>query len=108
MKRHGKRQPSSTAATAQRPARSPNAAKVRYLRQVHPVPGVQAGALVVAAHLLRRFETEQHKQTPGLSQDAAAFLVRQRWATADLAQRISRAVKSNRGSLITAADLSDT
>ncbi len=75
------------------------------LLQVHPVPSGPEEILSVAQHLLRYFARASGKVVPILSQDAAAFLTTRVWAADDLARRLSRAVASNRGSLITAADL---
>jgi DNA-binding NtrC family response regulator len=94
MKRPARRQPLST--------RPP----LNHLVLVHPLPDTDNAIVVVAAHLLQQFAATQGKEPPELSVDAATFLARQRWATDELARRVWRAVASNRGSLITAADLS--
>ncbi len=75
------------------------------LLQVHPVPADSQDILSVAVHLLRHFAVAQGKGAPALSEDAARYLIRRRWALPDLASRISRAVENSDGSLITAADL---
>ena len=94
MKRPAKRQPLST-----RPA-------ANHLVLVHPLPDTHNAIVVVAAHLLQQFAATQGKEAPGLSVDAATFLAGQRWEADELARRVWRAVAANRGSLITAADLS--
>lgn len=94
MKRPAKRQPLS--------ARPP----LNHLVLVHPLPDTDNAIVVVAAHLLQQFAATQGKDPPGLSLDAATFLAHQRWAADELARRVWRAVENNRGSLITAADLS--
>ena len=95
MKRPAKRQTLST--------RPPT----NHLVLVHPLPEANNAILLVATHLLHQFAATQGKDPPGLSLDAATFLARQRWATHELARRVWRAVQNNRGSLITAADLSE-
>jgi len=75
------------------------------LLQVHPVPADPDEILAVTMHLLAQSAAAQGKATPILSEDAALFLTRRRWALNDLAFRVSRAVAYNQGSLITAADL---
>jgi len=77
------------------------------LRQVHPMPRSRRGIVSVAAHLARRFAAQRGREVPGLSKDAALFLGSRFWAFEDLARRVWRAVATNRGSLITASDLSD-
>ncbi len=74
---------------------------------VHPLTPSGADILSIAVHLLHRFATAHRKDVPELSEDAAQFLRARRWAVGELAARLSRAVASNRGSLITAADLLD-
>ena len=61
--------------------------------------------LAITMHLLAQSAAAQGKATPILSEDAALFLIRRRWALNDLASRVARAVAYNEGSLITAADL---
>jgi DNA-binding NtrC family response regulator len=75
------------------------------LLQVHPVPTDADGILAIAMHLLAQSAAVQGKATPALSEDAALFITRRRWALNDLAFRVARAVAYNEGSLITAADL---
>ena len=75
--------------------------------QIHPVPSTDGGIVSVAAHLLEQFAATQGKEPPGLSLDAASFLAAQRWEAGELARRVWRAVQANRGSLVTAADLSE-
>jgi transcriptional regulator of aromatic amino acid metabolism len=75
------------------------------LLQVHPVPTDPDEILAITMHLLVQSAAAQGKATPILSQDAALFLTRQRWALSDLAFRVARAVAYNEGSLITAEDL---
>jgi DNA-binding NtrC family response regulator len=75
------------------------------LFQVHPVPADPDEILAIAMHLLVQSAAAQGKSTPILSEDAALFLTRRRWALNDLAFRVARAVAYNEGSLITAADL---
>jgi hypothetical protein len=75
------------------------------LLQVHPVPANPDEILAVTMHLLVQSAAAQGKPTPILSEDAALFLTRRRWALSDLAFRVSRAVAYNEGSLITADDL---
>ena len=77
----------------------------RPLLCVHPIPADPDEILSITVHLLGHFAVVQGKAAPALSEDAARFLTRQRWALSDLASRLSRAVACNRGSLITAADL---
>lgn len=77
-----------------------------HLRQVHPLPKSDDEILSIATHLLQQFAATQGKDAPGFSLDAARFVVRRRWVVAELARRLWRAVETNRGSLITAADLS--
>jgi transcriptional regulator of aromatic amino acid metabolism len=72
---------------------------------VHPMPQSGPDILSVAVHLVQRFAAAQGKDVPGLSQDAAQFLLRRRWPVGELALRLAQAVATNRGSLITAADL---
>ena len=96
MKRPEKRQ-----AITVRPLRS-------HLRQVYPLPETDGEFLAVATHLLHQFAATQGKEAPGFSLEAADFLARRRWVVAELARRLWRAVEANRGSLITAADLSDS
>jgi DNA-binding NtrC family response regulator len=79
-----------------------------HLRQVYPLPETDGEILAVATHLLQQFAGTQGKETPGFSLEAAHFLVRRRWVVAELARRLWRAVETNRGNLITAADLSDS
>jgi DNA-binding NtrC family response regulator len=78
-----------------------------HLRLVHPLPETDDEILLVATHLLQRFAATQGKEAPGFSLEAAHFLARRRWVAAELARRLWRAVETNRGSLITAADLSE-
>lgn len=94
MKRPARRQPLST--------RPP----LNHLVLVHPLPDTNNAIVLVASHLLQQFAATQGKEPPELSMDAATFLARQRWATDELARRVWRAVASNRGNLVTAADLS--
>jgi len=75
------------------------------LLQVHPVPEDADEILAITIHLLAQSAAAQGKAAPILSEDAALFLTRRRWALNDLALRVSRAVAYNQGSLITAADL---
>jgi len=75
--------------------------------QIHPVPPTDGGIVSVATHLLQQFAASQGKEPPGLSLDAASFLAGQHWEAGELARRVWRAVQSNRGSLVTAADLSE-
>jgi DNA-binding NtrC family response regulator len=77
----------------------------RPLLQVHPVPADPDEILAITMHLLTQSAAAQGKAAPILSEDAALFLTRRRWALNDLAFRVSRAVAYNQGSLITAADL---
>jgi DNA-binding NtrC family response regulator len=79
-----------------------------HLRQVYPLPATDGKILAVATHLLQQFAGTQGKETPGFSLEAADFLARRRWVTAELARRLWRAVETNRGNLITAADLSES
>jgi hypothetical protein len=90
-----------------RPPKAGFAGFARHLMLVHPAPPSHHGLLQLALHLLQRFAATQGKDLPGFSQDAADFLVGRRWGTTELARRVWRAVAANRGSLITAADLSD-
>jgi transcriptional regulator of aromatic amino acid metabolism len=94
MKRPAKRQPVSS-----RPPLS-------HLVLVHPLRDTDTAIVEVATHLLQQFAATQGKQPPDLSLDAAMFLVQQHWAADELARRVWRAVETNCGSLITAADLS--
>ena len=96
MKRPEKRQP-----IAVRPVWN-------HLRLVHPLPETDGELLSVATHLLQQFAATQGKEAPGFSLDAAHFLARRRWVAAELARRLWRAIETNRGSLITAADLSES
>ena len=64
------------------------------LLQVHPVPADPDGILAITTHLLLRSAAAQGKATPLLSEDAALFLTRRRWALNDLAFRVARAVAS--------------
>ncbi len=75
--------------------------------QIHPVPLVRDEILAIAIHLGDCFAAAQGKAAPVFSEDAAAFLAGRRWAINDLALRVSRAVASNQGSLITATDLDE-
>jgi transcriptional regulator of aromatic amino acid metabolism len=75
------------------------------LLQVHPIPSDPDEVLAIAMHLLTQSAAAQGKATPTLSEDAALFLTRRRWALSDLAFRVARAVAYNEGSLITAEDL---
>ncbi len=84
---------------------SANDPTLRALLQVHPVPADADEILAVTMHLLAQSAADQGKATPILSEDAALYLTRRRWALNDLAFRVSRAVAYNQGSLITAADL---
>jgi len=61
--------------------------------------------LALAAQLVDHFALAYGRDVPGLSADAARFLVTRRWTLDDLAACLSRAVAANQGSLITAADL---
>jgi len=61
----------------------------------------------VALHLIERCAALQGKAPPACSEEAAVLLVSERWELGDLARRIVHAVATNRGSLITAADLLD-
>jgi DNA-binding NtrC family response regulator len=79
-----------------------------HLRQVHPLPKADGEILAVATHLLQQFAGSQGKETPGFSLEAADFLARRRWIAAELARRLWRAVETNRGNLITAADLAES
>ena len=79
---------------------------MHHLVLVHPVPDTDSAILLVATHLLHQFAATQGKEAPCFSMDATTFLARQRWDTDELARRVWRAVEINRGSLITAADLS--
>jgi len=79
-----------------------------HLRLVHPLPETDGEILSLATHLLEQFAATQGKDTPGFSLEAAQFLARRRWVAAELARRLWRAVETNRGSLITAADLSES
>jgi len=78
-----------------------------HLRLVHPLPETDGEILLVATHLLQQFAATQGKEAPGFSLEAAHFLARRRWVVAELARLLWRAVETNRGSLITAADLSE-
>ena len=91
---------------AEKRTRPPETDGAVYLLQIHPLPTSQTGVLSVAAHLVDRFAAAQHKDVPGLSEDAASFLATRSWALEDLASRVWSAVAENQGSLITAADLS--
>jgi len=71
------------------------------------MPRTGEAILLLASRLVDQFAAAQGKETPGLSQDAAAFLTRRYWALPDLARRVWDAVAANRGNLITAADLCD-
>ena len=73
--------------------------------RVHPVPEDPDEILAITMYLLVQSAAAQGKAAPSLSEDAALFLTRRRWALNDLAFRVSRAVAYNQGSLITAADL---
>jgi DNA-binding NtrC family response regulator len=75
------------------------------LLQIHPVPADPDEILAITTHLLAQSAAAQGKAPPILSEDAAQFLIRRRWALNDLAFRVARAVACNEGSLITAADL---
>jgi len=92
----------------QRPPASSRRARSVPLIQVYPVRNSRRDILLLAAYFIRQFAIAQDKPPPGLSEDATAFLVQRRWTLPDLASRLSRAVKANEGSLITAADLDDT
>ncbi len=74
---------------------------------VHPVANSRDEILVIAAHLARRAAEQLGKPTPEFSQNAASFLAGQPWTIDDLAKRIARAVATNQGSLIIAADLQE-
>jgi len=78
-----------------------------HLLQIHPLPDSRTEVLIVAQHLVRHFAAEQGRDVPGLSRDAANFLGTRAWVLDDLARRLWHAVDVNRGSLITASDLSD-
>lgn len=80
---------------------------VNRMLQIHPVPQTDGGIVSVATHLLQQFAATLGKEPPGLSLDAASFLAAQRWEAGELARRVRRAVETNRGSLITAADLTE-
>ena len=79
--------------------------KLATLPQIHPVPASRSVILAVAVHFLIESERAEGKATPGLSEDAATFVSSCGWDARDLASRMARAVASNQGSLITAADL---
>lgn len=93
---------------AYRPRRSISVPDGDHLLQVHPISGSRVEILAIAVHFARSFAATQGKTPPDFSEDAAAFLVDQRWEVSELAARVSRAVVSNRGNLITAADLSES
>ena len=94
-------------AHTQRPAASAHAAGSIPLIQVYPVRNSRRDILLLAAYFIRQFAVAHGKDVPGLSEEAASFLATQRWTLPDLASRLSRAVKTNSGSLITADDLAD-
>jgi hypothetical protein len=77
------------------------------LLQLHPIPRSRDGILAVVLHLIGRCAVAQGKVPPGCSEEAAAFLASRSWDTGDLARRVAYAIATNRGSLITAADLLD-
>jgi DNA-binding NtrC family response regulator len=99
---HGETLPSAGPSKHQGRAAGPTSPR---LLLVHPMPQSDAQIVCVALHLVQRFAAAQGKDVPGLSQEAAQFLLRQRWAVGELALRLAQAVATNRGSLITAADL---
>ena len=76
-----------------------------HLIQVHPLPRRRERVLSVTVQLLHEHAARQGKDTPALSENAAAFLLGRRWVSGDLIERVWRAVTLNDGSLITAADL---
>jgi hypothetical protein len=82
-----------------------SAGKLATLLQIHSVPASRSVILAVAVRFLIESERAEGKSTPGLSEDAATFLSSRGWDAKDLASRMARAVASNQGSLITAADL---
>jgi DNA-binding NtrC family response regulator len=89
-----------------RPRRSAGVTENDHLLQVHPIPRSRYEILAIAVHFARCFATTQGKPAPDFSEEAATFLVGQHWEVAELATRVSHAVASNRGNLITATDLS--
>ncbi len=106
MKRRNKLRVTSLRTVGPRdPADAPCADNLGYLLQVHPVPQSRDEILMVAIHFARRFASVYAKPVPGFSEDAAVFLARHDWEITDLAVRVSRAVATNQGNLITAADL---
>lgn len=96
-----------------RPSQAPRALAVARptgtipLIQVYPMRNSRRDILLLAAYFIRQFAVAQGRDVPALSEEAAKFLAAQRWTLPDLASRLSRAVKTNDGSLITADDLAD-
>lgn len=97
------RQPFGPSHRVRRPLRWRSAGA---LLLVHPVPRSRNGILAVVLHLIGRCAAAQGKMPPGCSEEAARFLASCSWDTGELARRVAYAIATNRGSLITAADLS--
>jgi DNA-binding NtrC family response regulator len=87
-------------------SRPASAGKLSLLLQIHPIRTSRSEILAVAMHFLLESAIEHGIAPPGLSEDAASFLSSRNWDVTDLASRVARAVATNRGSLITADDLS--
>ncbi len=105
-----KRRAESEPRVLRRPSNAPRPQAVllhAYPLLVHPVPSSRDEILVIAAHLARRAAEQLGKPIPEFSENAASFLAGRSWTIADLAKRIARAVATNQGSLIIAADLAE-
>ena len=78
------------------------------LFQIHPVAGSREQVLALAMNFLSEAAEKYGTSPPGFSEDAARFLGSRQWDARELARRIARAVARSQGSLITAADLSES